>query len=104
MNDNRIGARIKEIRERKGFTQETFAARMGLSTTYISTIERGLKLPKLDTFIRMANVLEVSADELLVDVVNESTVEKTIDFSRILDGMPEEKREKIIAVIQILMD
>jgi len=104
VNDNRIGARIKEIRERKGFTQETFAARMGLSTTYISTIERGLKLPKLDTFIRMANVLEVSADELLVDVVNESTVEKTIDFSRILDGMPEEKREKIIAVIQILMD
>ena len=36
---------------------------------YIGMIERGEKLPRLETFIRIANVLEASADELLAGVI-----------------------------------
>lgn len=35
----------------------------------MSVIERGVKVPKLDTFVAIANALDVSADTLLIDVV-----------------------------------
>lgn len=46
-----IGVRIKEAREAKGFTQEQLAEIVGLSPTHMSVIERGVKAPKLETFI-----------------------------------------------------
>ena len=43
----RIGKRIKQCRERLGLTQEQFAEKTGLTTNYISTVERGAILPSL---------------------------------------------------------
>lgn len=43
--------------------------KVGISIAYTGMIERGEKIPKLETFIRIANVLEVSADLLLADVI-----------------------------------
>lgn len=45
-----LGKRIKAAREQAGLTQEDLADRLGMSTTHISVIERGVKPPKLDTF------------------------------------------------------
>ena len=53
-----IGCRIKEIREKKNLTQEELADLAEISPTHISVIERGVKVPKLDTFIAIANALE----------------------------------------------
>lgn len=60
-----LGKRIEAAREQAGLTQEDLADRLGMSTTYISVIKRGVKPPKLDTFVRIANVLNVSVDNLL---------------------------------------
>lgn len=57
-----VGQRIKMAREAKGLTQEDLAAMVELSPTHVSVIERGLKAAKLDTFVAIANALEVSAD------------------------------------------
>ena len=47
-----VGQRIKAAREAKNLTQEELAALVSLSPTHVSVIERGLKVTKLDTFIR----------------------------------------------------
>ena len=64
-----MGQRIKTARERKGYTQEQLAERLNLSVQHVSVIERGVKAPKLETFIRIANELQVNADFLLSDVL-----------------------------------
>ena len=69
MNSASIGKRIRTCREQKGWTQQAFAEKVGISIAYTGMIERGEKIPKLETFIRIANVLEVSADLLLADVI-----------------------------------
>lgn len=48
MIDRRIGERIKQRREELGLTQEQFAEQLGLTTNYISTIERGASFPRYD--------------------------------------------------------
>jgi len=40
---------------------------MGLSTRYLADIERGDKTPKLETFLRILNTLNASADDVLQD-------------------------------------
>lgn len=54
-----VGQRIKAAREAKNLTQEELAALVNLSTTHVSVIKRGLKVTKLDTFVAIANTLEL---------------------------------------------
>ena len=55
-----LGQRIREQRKEKGWTIEQFAERVELSANYVGDLERGVKIPKLETFIRIVEVLGVS--------------------------------------------
>ena len=65
-----IGDRIKEARKNQGFTQEKLAEILGVSVEFVGQIERGLKLPSMQVFIKLIEVLNVSADYLLRDSVS----------------------------------
>ena len=86
-----VGQRIKAAREAKNLTQEELAALVNLSPTHVSVIERGLKVTKLDTFIAIANALDVSADTLLIDVVTHSVTGVTNELSEMIEKLPKEK-------------
>lgn len=60
-----IGSRIKSARENMGLTQEELAEKIDLSTQFISTIERGVAGPSLETVINLCKVLKVSSEWLL---------------------------------------
>jgi len=61
-----VAKRISAARKARGMTQEELAAKADVSSTHIGVIERGVKIPNLDTFIAIANALEVSADSKYV--------------------------------------
>lgn len=60
-----IGNRIKLSRENMGWTQEELAEKINRSTQFISTIERGVAGPSLETIINLCEVLNVSSEWLL---------------------------------------
>lgn len=62
-----LGKRIRESRIRKGYTQQDLADRAEVCVVYISEIERGIKMPSLNIFIKIIDALEVSADYVLRD-------------------------------------
>lgn len=99
-----VGQRIKDAREAKNLTQEELAALVNLSSTHVSVIERGLKVTKLDTFVAIANALDVSADELLVDVVAHSVTGVSNRLSDKISSLPMKEQKKIIKVIQALIE
>ena len=82
-----VGQRIKSAREAKNLTQEELAALVNLSPTHVSVIERGLKVTKLDTFVAIANVLDVSADTLLIDVVAHSVTGVTNELTEKIEKL-----------------
>ena len=59
-----FGATIRQIRKSKNLKQDKVAEKSGLTTSYISDIERGVANPKLDTIEALAMGLGVSAQEL----------------------------------------
>ena len=99
-----VGQRIKAAREAKNLTQEELAALVNLSTTHVSVIERGLKVTKLDTFVAIANALDVSADALLIDVVTHSVTGVTNELSDMIGKLPKDEQKRILNAIRALVD
>jgi len=99
-----VGQRIKSAREAKNLTQEELAALVNLSPTHVSVIERGLKVTKLDTFVAIANALDVSADTLLIDVVAHSVTGVTNELTEKIEKLPIKEQKKIIKVIHTLLE
>ena len=83
-----IGRRIKIAREQKDLTQEALAELVDLTPMHISVIERGFKPTKLETFCRIANVLGVSADTLLQDVIDCSAASVPSELDDLLKDLP----------------
>lgn len=103
MNSASIGKRIRTCREQKGWTQQAFAEKVGISIAYTGMIECGEKIPKLETFIRIANVLEVSADLLLADVIKAQPFSDTSARAEVVNSLSKESRERIYDVIDTLL-
>ncbi|HWU07558.1 MAG TPA: helix-turn-helix transcriptional regulator [Streptomyces sp.] len=61
------GERVRELRRRQGRTQAAVAGLCGITTDYLSQIERGHKTPSSDVVARLAAELQVSAGYLLGD-------------------------------------
>ena len=99
-----VGQRIKAAREAKNLTQEELAALVNLSTTHVSVIERGLKVTKLDTFVAIANALDISADALLIDVVAHSVTGVTNELSDMIGKLPKDEQKRILNAVRALVD
>ena len=103
MDMSSIGKRIRKCREAKGWRQEDFAEKVGLSVTYTGMIERGEKVPKLETFITIANVLEVSADLLLADVLSTGYNIKSSEITEKIASLSPAERDRIYSVVNSMI-
>jgi len=61
----RFGDNLILLRDRVDLSQEQIAVRSGLHKTQIGLLERGLRLPRLDTIIKLAGALEAAPCDLL---------------------------------------
>ena len=66
-----FGMKLRQFREQAKLSLTDFAARTGLSSSYITEIEHGKKYPKAEKIARMAEVLERSYDDLVSIRLNE---------------------------------
>ena len=60
-----LGRRIRQQRIKKKYTQAQLAEFADISLSFYGHIERGTRKMSLDTFCKIAEALECSADELL---------------------------------------
>lgn len=60
-----IAGRVRELRERLSWTQETLATVAGVATITVRQIETEKRKPALDTAAKLARALGVAIEELL---------------------------------------
>ena len=80
-----IGARIKEIRTKRGMTQDRLSEKMDINPKYLSSIERGKENPTLDTLIRLSESLEVELGEVFSFVQAEDPSKRRSLIDSMLD-------------------
>jgi transcriptional regulator with XRE-family HTH domain len=64
----RFGDNLARCRRGADITQEELSIRAGLHRTEVSQLERGLRVARIDTLIKLAGSLEVAPGELLVGI------------------------------------
>ncbi|MDQ0220873.1 XRE family transcriptional regulator [Peribacillus cavernae] len=64
MEAEKWGRRIRAFRKLKGYTQEGFAKEMGVSVSLLGEVERGSRKPTDGFLVEVAEMLDVSLDEL----------------------------------------
>ncbi len=97
-----IGKHIREKRILKSWKQDDLAEKTELSVVYIGMIERGEKMPRLETFIKILNALDSSADEVLEDVLKEGYRIRVSKYAQKLDAMSENQRDLFFQLIDAL--
>ena len=70
----KIGRRIKNLRLKKGLTQEELGERTDLTKGYISQIERDLSSPSIETFFDILEVLGCAPKDFFDDEEQEQKV------------------------------
>lgn len=63
-----FGRNLQRHRKRAGLSQEELSFAAALHRTQIGMLERGARLPRIDTLVKLMGALEVSAAELLVGI------------------------------------
>lgn len=66
-NHEAFCARLQKLRSLHQMTQEQVASAIGTTTKFYSNIERGERLPSLETFVAIINALSIDANALLID-------------------------------------
>ncbi len=96
----KLGKRIKEQRLKKHLTQEKLGEIVNVATSNISHIERATTQVSLSSFVKIANALDVTPDQLLCDSSNpvaEIYIEQ--DISNLLRGCTPNEKQMIKDII-----
>ncbi len=62
-----FGKNIRKFRKNQKFTQEDFGEKLGVTKSYISKVESEQTTPKMEFFVKAAEILEVQIDDLFDD-------------------------------------
>ena len=102
LNYCKIGRRIKEIRKRNQLSQSMLSELIDKSPTYISYIESGYKIMSLETFVLIANALEIPGDWLLSEQIKSAPKIASQEITMILSDCTAYERLIIIDTVKSL--
>ena len=107
MKNNKIGLFIQELRKKKGLTQKELGDILYVTDKAVSKWERGLSLPDITILSKLADILEVTVEDLLN---GEITKNKDIDINKKVEEIiyqikerTKQKQKKIIIIISIIL-
>lgn len=88
MDQKKIGLFLKTLRTEQRLTQELLAEKLGVSNRTVSRWENGVNMPDFDFIIEMANMYQVSIEEILdgerkpimIDKNQEASLLKVADY------------------------
>ena len=86
INSIMVGRRIREFRTQKHMPQSELAEHIDKSVTYISLIETAKKQVSLETLVNIANVLEVTVNDLLNGNQARDSAEYKAELVQLFDG------------------
>ncbi len=103
-----LGQRIRELRVRRGWSQQQLAERVGVRQKQISSYERNVNTPSGEIFIALADAFDISLDYLARRGANNATTvnvadRELIEMVQVVDRLEDEDRALIKRVIDLVL-
>lgn len=98
----KIGARLKELRLTKGYTQEQVAAIIDVNTSHISNIENNRVKVSLTALVQLCNALDVTVDYVLSGEYPQNSSVLDYEILKELQKCTPDTKEKILKIVRVL--
>ena len=63
LNKEILGKKIRQIRIERGFSQEKLSEKIDISPRHMCTIENGNSFPSIETFVKIAEILDIDIND-----------------------------------------
>lgn len=94
-----LGKKIRQARQQKGYTQHNLAQIADIGDVYMGEIERGLKMPSLNIFIKLIEALDISADYVLRDALTSGQEYIFDEITQKLRGLTPKQRKTAVDIL-----
>ena len=101
MEREELGMMIRQARKKNGFTMEKLAEKADIGVTFLGEIERGKKMPSLETFIRLVEAMNVSSDYILRNELTSGKEHIYNDITKKLDKLSPRQRKTVCDIIDV---
>lgn len=96
----KLSENIQEFRKKKGFSQEKLAEKCQVSRQAIAKWENGESVPTIDKLIFLADLYELSLDELVGRTEKDTSIKVREYLKKFLaEDVPEDSEDDISAIV-----
>ena len=96
---NAFGKSVRYFRKKRGYSQSYLSELIEKSPTYLSYVESGQRCISLDTLVDLANALNITADNLLMDSLESTSVMMNNEFAAALGDCSDYERRVLLDVL-----
>ena len=97
------GQKIKEERQRLGYSRECIAERAGITPRYLAAIELGEKVPKADVMVRIIRAMGASANAVIYSP-QQVTEDECERLARLILQCTPKERKLVAAIIDTILN
>ena len=102
-----LGENIKKLRKQKGWSQSELADKASITPTHVNRLETGKYNPSIDVVLRLAQALDVSLDQLVLDNLGDVSVhvenKSLAERIRLIETLTENRREALFQVLDDML-
>ena len=99
-----IGKYIRKYREDAGITQEKLAEMLDMSTNHLGAIERDVKSPTLNNFVKLLNIIGAEPNEVLQEVVPVPRKEHLSRLEEKIENLTPKQQEKVFHILEVVIE
>lgn len=96
-----IGKKIQLTRNDMNITQEKLAEIVGISTNYLSKVERGLNSPSAENFLKIVQALNLSLEDF--GIISHANIHKS-ELLKIIYDCDNQNIEALLPVVKALLE
>lgn len=98
-----IASKIREARKKIGMKQGVLAKEIGISANHITRIEQGIYVPSLETFLKMAQVLQLDLKEFGIEISDKKTSARD-ELIKIIDAADDKEQEIYLSSLKMISE
>ena len=95
----KIGEKIREVRKSRNLTQQKLAEMADIGIMYMGEIERGVKFPSMNVFVKIIEALDVSADYILRDEIHSGKEYVFDEITKKLEDLSPKQRKAVSDIL-----
>ncbi len=103
-----FGPRLQHLREARNLSRIELAKLLGVENVQVYRYEKGENLPSAETIVKLAELLQVTTDELLKGGANSTSAPKIrspklLDRFQTLDQLPKERQDVALQLLDAII-